>query len=1397
NLDEFQVAIFCALRLEATAVCALFDKQWDHQRYDEKHGSLNGYSFGTIACHNVVLVHLPTIGKVAAAAAAARLDERFRNIELALVVGVCGGVPGKHSQEPIFLGDVVISNGLIQHDLGRRLPGNKFARKDTPEDNLSRPNWELRAVLAKLQTDQGRSSLQNRASKFLGDLRQKLGNAPMFPGVTDDCLFKSTYQHKHREPSGCEECCNDSGGGNPSDAIAEWKPAVHFGCVASGDTVMKSGEDRDAIAAQDRIIAFEMEGAGVWDNFPNVLVIKGVCDYADSHKNKRWQRYAAATAAAVANAFLESWDTEPPKRLTVSMQRDRDPGRDRDRTARVLQKLYTIPYGDRKDRNPDRIPGTCVWFEDHRLFREWQESKASTMLWVSADPGCGKSVLVKHLVDSGLLREKARTICYFFFKDDFEDQRSVVGALRSILHQLFKEKPTILSECILKQFEDGGETFNNSFGDLWHTLLSAAEEKDAGQIVCLLDAVDECEEDGRSQLLQALGKLFKNRRTSNLKFLLTSRPYEKIRQGFHGLSVIHLSGESDAEMGKISGEIDAFIEARVQDIAERQSLSGNERRTLWQEMKRTNHRTYLWAHLTLDLIERDLLINKTGIIKATSHLPQTVEEAYERILSKSYGPQEAKRLLHIVVAAAQPLTLKEMSLALALKEGHQSYSDLDLTFDAISEQRFRNRVRNLCGLFVTIIDSRIYLLHQTAREFLIRHVAEDPDPPVNTHLGWKHSLRLQESHYILAEICIQHLLFADFETAAFQGGGDEQLSQYAENHVLLDYSARNWVKHLHESHRAGDFSQKVLQLFDERSQWWLTWFRIFWTSTGSEFPRGFTPLMAVSYLGLTTAAARLLETGDIDPDAEDDTYKRSALSWAAGNGFDSIVTLLLQGPDRGWRGTMHRSRKKTAVNTKDRDRRTPLTYAALNGHTEIVKLLLEARAKVNVKDVIEGTPLSYAVCAGHQEILQLMLKGGSVSGSQAANARKLIVSAVRNKHEAIIKALFDTRNVNLANLADPVLLFQATMDGSVEIVKTLLATKFFDVNSKDTQLRTPLFRAAAMGHDAVVGLLLSQGAEVNTTDTEGWTPLLAAARYGQEAVVDLLLSQGAAFKPARGGSTALSLAAGCGHEAVVKLLLAAGAEVNERSWFRWTPLLLAAENGYEAVVELLLSNGAWLDVKNAEGDTPLSKAAANGHEDVVRLLLAKGAKKNKISKEGATALYKASAHGRETVVRLLLAAGAEVDSKDEDGKTALFQAAILGHVAIGELLIGAGADVDSRDWNGKTPLFWAAENGQEVFVRLLLAMGASVNILDKDDLTPLSWAKNERKWTVVDLLKNAGADINLGDTTDRISLTQLALNVPVDAIEALLGTSVSALTQRTREVAHRYSKPLLTTMGSS
>jgi hypothetical protein len=129
---DFEIAIICALPLEASAVSALFDKRWDDQTYGKAPWDSNTYSTGVIGHHNVVLVHMSNMGKVDAATAAAGLQASFQRIQLALVVGICGGAPfGNHLSEDILLGDVVISKGLVQSDLGRQFPSNRFVRKDS------------------------------------------------------------------------------------------------------------------------------------------------------------------------------------------------------------------------------------------------------------------------------------------------------------------------------------------------------------------------------------------------------------------------------------------------------------------------------------------------------------------------------------------------------------------------------------------------------------------------------------------------------------------------------------------------------------------------------------------------------------------------------------------------------------------------------------------------------------------------------------------------------------------------------------------------------------------------------------------------------------------------------------------------------------------------------------------------------------------------------------------------------------------------------------------------------------------------------------------------------------------------------------------------------------------
>ncbi|KAJ4308983.1 hypothetical protein N0V84_011766 [Fusarium piperis] len=328
---RFRVAIVCALSREADAVTLLFDQFWDEDRdpYGRADGDTNTYITGRIGDHHVVLAVLPNTGNNSAAAATASLRSSYTGLKLAILVGICGGAP-RIAGLDAFLGDVVVSKTITQYDYGRQYPGH-FAVKNTIDDSLGRANRDIRSLLAVFEIELMRERLQIEASKHLKHLqevsKQKQRRANYdYPGMKKDELYPPTYTHRHR--TRCSVCTNDPDVSCESASKAscaeagcdstnltvrersgdviqggDFSPEIFIGRIGSGNTVMESGEDRDRIAARYDLIAFEMEGAGAWDEVP-CIVVKGICDYADSHKNKDWQNFAAATAASVAKAIL-------------------------------------------------------------------------------------------------------------------------------------------------------------------------------------------------------------------------------------------------------------------------------------------------------------------------------------------------------------------------------------------------------------------------------------------------------------------------------------------------------------------------------------------------------------------------------------------------------------------------------------------------------------------------------------------------------------------------------------------------------------------------------------------------------------------------------------------------------------------------------------------------------------------------------------------------------------------------------------------------------------------------------------------------------------------------------------------------------------------------------------
>lgn len=295
--EDYRVGWMCALAVEMAAARKMLDEE--HGLIPQHPKDANSYILGRLGVHNVVMTCLPDggTGKTSAAIASHHMSLTFPHLRMRLMVGIGGGVPNPRGKD-IRLGDVVVSNvgprnpGVVQYDFGKTIQNGRFERTGT----LNKPPRLLRNAVTSLQARH-----MNQDAVFSSRLLQIATKAGFdHPGAETDVLYEAAYDH----PRGKKTCskCN-------SDKIVKRRsrnskgPVVFLGLIASGDQVMRWGVKRDALWEEMKIDCFEMESAGLMEDDP-FLIIRGISDYADSHKNKAWQPYAAATAAAYAKELL-------------------------------------------------------------------------------------------------------------------------------------------------------------------------------------------------------------------------------------------------------------------------------------------------------------------------------------------------------------------------------------------------------------------------------------------------------------------------------------------------------------------------------------------------------------------------------------------------------------------------------------------------------------------------------------------------------------------------------------------------------------------------------------------------------------------------------------------------------------------------------------------------------------------------------------------------------------------------------------------------------------------------------------------------------------------------------------------------------------------------------------
>jgi ankyrin repeat protein len=427
-------------------------------------------------------------------------------------------------------------------------------------------------------------------------------------------------------------------------------------------------------------------------------------------------------------------------------------------------------------------------------------------------------------------------------------------------------------------------------------------------------------------------------------------------------------------------------------------------------------------------------------------LPSTLDENYKEAIQRierSPTKSLAFRVLTWIVYAVRPLQLEEVLHAIAIDELEPE--DEAVTKDCLTPP---STIVNACvGMIRIDKESNVVgLVHKTTQEYF--------DKNGSNYFPY--------AHRDITASCLRYLSLHTFSSGPCIS--EELLRRRLRENALLDYAVLSFGDHISRGfdHSLKNMALRVFLdtqtmssagqvLYDARN----------WSVINSPFHKNFQGVHFAAYFGLTDILKLLVETGNVDVDLKD-SGGRTPLSWAAENGHEAVARLLLE--------------YKAEIDMQDEDGGTPLWWASRGGHEATVKLLLEYKAKINIKDEYGRTPLLWAAYED-EAVVKLLLENKAEINTQDEDGRTPLSLAAENGHEAVVKLLVETGNI--------------------------------DVDSKDSEGWTPLFWAAAKGHEAVVKLLVETGnIDVDSKDRWDQTPLSLASENGHEAVVKLLVETG-------------------------------------------------------------------------------------------------------------------------------------------------------------------------------------------------------------------------------------------------------------------------------------------------
>ncbi|KAF5662924.1 heterokaryon incompatibility protein het-E-1 [Fusarium circinatum] len=686
-------------------------------------------------------------------------------------------------------------------------------------------------------------------------------------------------------------------------------------------------------------------------------------------------------------------------------------------TLRIIQRFHKSNYVEYKAFVKPPVEDTCTWILQETEYLLWLESPSSSLLWISGDPGCGKTTIAAFLIDSMEQHPEMQNtdfiMTYFVFDANIAAQLDGTALLFALIHQLLQAKPTLapLAEKYLNQNQSKLGISLHTLCEIFKAIILSPEMKPC-RIICVLDALDECESASMAKLVSFLCALsfdYSNREGDSgggwLKFAVTSRHNQAIDDLFRALPPYHRI-RLEEHAAHTMRDISRFVQVRCAQIQTITRCSDSIRRIVEKQLIHRSDNTFLWVHMVLDLLETDTNATPQSFETTLGSIPDRLDGLYDGILRRSAAPDTLLRILSIIAASQRALNLEEIDIALAVRSGDTSICQMQrrCQFD------IARHLYAVCGPFIRIRNGTVSFIHHTATEFLLR-APDIPQSPEETKMyQYKSCLDVAGVNYCLAEICVIYLLLADVvssetsldpEVSGYlmdlgdEDSHDKQISAGEESNILMrpntekgsalfDYAAKHWGDHCGLGKVSPDSSifTKVISLCDTSSDTFRSWFQLYWDtiSTIPRFPDGLTPLMLASHIGLPDVMQALLLTDSkLHCEShlrEADSEGWTALHWAVWNGNGSpidtdVMEILLElRHDEAYEGGKYSNTQDTGsdyyeneletdpgtavltrvLDIQDKKGMTPLHWAAVDNQVGVMRLLLNAGATVDVFD---------------------------------------------------------------------------------------------------------------------------------------------------------------------------------------------------------------------------------------------------------------------------------------------------------------------------------------------------------------------------------------------------------------------------------------------------------------